>query len=421
MIEDWPRVGFRRAIVDLAALRRNAATLQSRLPGVTLMAVLKSNAYGHGAVACARAATAAGVQWLCVADLQEAAELRAAGVRAPILAWLHGDHADWAWAIKHRVDVGSSSLAQLEAVAESCRALASMGDAGGAFTAMVQVKLDTGLNRNGVPPYAWGDVFARAAQLERAGVLRIRGVFSHLANTSPADDAAATTRFGAGLAAARAAGLRPELVHLAASAAALTGQGSDADLGFGLGAGPGAGLAPDADLGVAAEAGLRVNAVRLGLTLYGLSPLAGVTAADLGLSPVMRLESDVLAVHRAAPGSGVSYDYTHYTSAETKLALVGLGYADGVPRHASNTAVVQIRQQLFPVVGRVAMDQFVVDVGDATVQPGDPVVLFGDPARGEPPIEALAAAADTISYELLTRIGQRVQHTYVDAETDGTA
>ncbi|KRC49921.1 alanine racemase [Leifsonia sp. Root227] len=379
--ETEERADFREAVIDLGALVANVAHLREVVGTEHVMAVVKANAYGHGAVECARAALAGGADWLGVADLTEAMQLRDAGIEAPLLAWLHDPDADFAPAIAAGVDIGVSSIAQLDAVAAARRALVERGVLHG--QAFVQLKLETGLSRNGISEPQWDAAFARARELEHAGDIVVRGVFSHVSNASPEDDRAAVAVYTRGLDRAAAAGLRPELRHLAASAAALT--------------------IPDA----------RFNLVRLGITIYGLSPLAGRSSADLGLRPVMTLRGSVAAVRRVPAGTGVSYDYTYRTSGDTTLALVPLGYAEGIPRHASNTAPVAIAGGTFRVCGRIAMDQFVVDVDDHPVHVGDEVVLFGDPATGVPSADDWAEAAGTINYEIVTRIGARVRRRYV--------
>lgn len=372
---------FREAVIDLDALSANVAHLRDVVGTEHVMAVVKANAYGHGAVPCARAALAGGADWLGVADLTEAMQLRDAGIDAPLLAWLHDPEADFAPAIAAGVDIGVSSVAQLDAVAAARRAVVERGDLHG--QAFVQLKLETGLSRNGISEPQWDAAFARARDLEHAGDIVVRGVFSHVSNASPEDDRAAVAVFTRGLERAAAAGLKPELRHLAASAAALT--------------------IPEA----------RFDMVRLGIAVYGLSPLAGRSSADLGLRPVMTLRGSVAAVRRVPAGTGVSYDYTYRTSGDTTLALVPLGYAEGIPRHASNRAPVSIAGGTFRVCGRIAMDQFVVDVDDQDVQVGDDVVLFGDPAAGVPSADDWAEAAGTINYEIVTRIGARVRRRYL--------
>ncbi|WP_404439339.1 alanine racemase [Microbacterium aerolatum] len=338
-----------------------------RLTGVEVIAVVKANAYGHGAAASAVAALSGGATRLGVADINEALDLRRQGITAPIISWLHQPDERFDAVAAERIEVGISSFDQLEAAG----AVAG-GDVG------VHLKLETGLSRNGIAPGDWGRVFAEAARLERIGRIRIVGLFSHLSNASPADDRAALARFEEGTKAAASAGIRPEIRHIAATAAAI-------DL-------------PET----------RLDAVRIGIGLYGLSPFDDRSSAELGLRPAMTLRGAVAAVRRVPAGSGVSYGYDHRTNRDTTLALVPLGYADGIPRQASGRGPVVINGQRFTVAGRVAMDQFVVDVGDAHVAVGDEVVLFGDPTLGVPSATEWANAAGTINYEIVTRVGNRV-------------
>jgi alanine racemase len=341
--------------------------------------VVKADGYGHGAVPAARAALAGGADWLGVATVEEALELREAGVDAPILAWLHDPDESFDEAVAARVSIGVSRLEQLRAVAEAA------GRAG--RQASVQFKLDTGLSRNGLPRAEWREAFTLAAELERAGRVQVVGVFTHLSNATLQDDVDCLDLFDEGVALARLVGLSPELVHAAASAAALRH--------------------PDA----------RYNAVRIGLAVYGLSPTQDAAQArELGLRPAMTLRGCVAHVKRVPAGTAVSYDYTYRTERETTLALVPFGYGDGIPRAASNRGSVWIGGGVHPIAGRIAMDQFVVDVGDAEVAVGDPVVLFGDGAVGFPTAEDWAEASDTINWEIVTRIGGRTVRRYAGGE-----
>jgi alanine racemase len=374
---------FREAVIDLGAVQANVEHLRRLIGTRHTMAVVKANGYGHGAVQVARAALAGGADWLGVADIDEALGLRAAGIDAPLLAWLHGPTPDFAAAIAADVDLGLSSALQVRQAADAASTLGR--------TANVQVKLETGLNRNGVDEADWAEVLALAAAFERVGRLRVRGVFSHLANTSPADDAAAISSFERGLAAAATAGLTVDLAHLASTAAALR--------------------RPEA----------RYSMVRLGIGIYGQSPFADADSAALGLTPAMTLRARVAGVRTVPAGAGVSYDYLWRAAADTTLVLVPLGYADGVPRQAG-AARVAINGVQYPVVGRIAMDQFLVDVGSARVAVGDAVVLFGDAATGVPTAAEWGAAAGTINYDIVTRVGVRVPRRYVPAapaETTG--
>jgi alanine racemase len=367
---------MREARIDLGAIRSNVATLRSAVAPAALMVVVKAEGYGHGAIEAAKAAVDAGTDWLGVVDLAEALALREAGITIPILAWLHGEDADFTAAVAANIDVGVSSLGQLE------RAAATGG------LAQIQIKVDTGLSRNGVEERESAALFERAAEHERAGRVRVRGLWSHLANAGEAEDLEQVRRFTLFVDGARDAGLTPELRHLAATAGALRVPASRYDL------------------------------VRIGVGVYGLSPFEDASSAELGLRPAMELSAEIVSVKRVPAGAGVSYGYAYRTAAETTLALVPLGYADGIPRHASSSvgrpgAPVSINGKTYRVCGRVAMDQFVVDVGDDEVRVGDRAILFGDPTTGVPSADDWADAADTINYEIVTRIGPRVTRVFV--------
>jgi alanine racemase len=366
---------MREAVIDLGAITRNVETLREAVGDTRCMVVVKADGYGHGAIESARAALAGGAEWLGVVDLAEALALRAAGIDAPVLTWLHDPEADFDEAVAASIDIGVSYLGQLE------RAAAASG------RAVVQLKVDTGLGRNGAPEAHWDEFFAAAARLERAGRITVRGVWSHLANAGAEHDAVQIASFESALAAARAAGLDPELAHIAATGGALRVPAARFDL------------------------------VRLGVSAYGLSPFDDQDAAALGLTPAMELAASVVSAKRVPAGTGVSYGHDYVTTEETTLALVPLGYGDGIPRHASGRGPVAIGGVRYRIAGRVAMDQFIVDVGDAPVQVGDRAVLFGDPATGVPSADDWATAADTINYEIVTRIARRVPRRYLPGPT----
>ncbi|WP_417561626.1 alanine racemase [Microbacterium sp.] len=359
---------LREALIDTDAIASNVRQLR-QLIGTEIMAVVKADAYGHGAVRSAAAAVRGGAARLGVTDVDEALQLRRGGIDAPILAWLHAPDTPFDEAAAYGIELGISSMDQLQRAAAAASADRPV---------RVHLKIETGLGRNGIAPEDAGRVFAEAARLERIGRLDVAGLFSHVSNTSPADDRAALALFREGEAAAFAAGLRPRVRHIAATAAAI-------DL-------------PD----------LRLDCVRLGIGIYGLSPFADRTSSDLGLRPAMTLRAAVTAVRRVPAGQGVSYGYTYRAERETTLALVPIGYADGIPRQASNAGPVTIGGRRFRVAGRVAMDQFIIDVGDAPVAVGDEAIVFGDPTLGAPAVEEWADAASTINYEIVSRIGSRV-------------
>ncbi|MFE9838170.1 alanine racemase [Streptomyces sp. NPDC005551] len=368
-----------RAEIDLAALRANVRSLRAHAPGAALMAVVKSDAYGHGAVPCARAALEAGATWLGTATPEEALALRAAGLTGRVMCWLWTPGGPWRQAVEADLDVSVSGMWALREVVGAAR------DAG--VAARVQLKADTGLGRNGCQPADWPELVAQALLAERAGHVRITGLWSHFAcadepgHPSIADQLG---RFREMVAYAEEQGVRPEVRHIANSPATLTLPESHFDL------------------------------VRTGIALYGISPSPEVgTPEDFGLRPVMTLSASLALVKHAPGGHGVSYGHHYVTPGGTTLGLVPVGYADGIPRHASGTGPVLVGGKWRTVAGRIAMDQFVVDLGGDEPPAGAEAVLFGPGDRGEPTAEDWAQAAGTIAYEIVTRIGTRVPRVYV--------
>ncbi|MCX5397470.1 alanine racemase [Streptomyces sp. NBC_00102] len=368
-----------RAEIDLAALRANVRELRARAGGAQLMAVVKSDAYGHGAVPCARAALEAGATWLGTATPQEALALRAAGLDSRIMCWLWTPGGPWREAIEADVDVSVSGLWALREV------VAAAAEAG--RTARIHLKADTGLGRNGCQPADWPELVAEARTAEETGAVRVSGLWSHFACADepghPSINAQLTV-FREMVAYAEKAGVEPEVRHIANSPATLTVPESHFDL------------------------------VRTGIAMYGISPSPELgTPADFGLRPVMTLSASVALVKQVPAGHGISYGHHYTTRDETTLALVPLGYADGIPRHASGRGPVLVAGKVRPIAGRVAMDQFVVDLEGDLTEPGADAVLFGPGDRGEPTAEDWAVAADTIAYEIVTRIGTRVPRVHV--------
>jgi len=375
-----------RAEIDLAALRANVRTLRALAPGAALMAVVKSEAYGHGAVPCARAAVEAGAGWLGTATPEEALALRAAGLPGRIMCWLWTPGGPWRAAVEADIDVSVSGMWALQEATAAARAAG--------IPARVQLKADTGLGRNGCQPGEdWAELVAAALRAESEGLLRVTGLWSHFACADePGHPSIAhqLTRFREMLEYAEQQGVSPEVRHIANSPATLTLPESHFDL------------------------------VRTGIALYGISPSPEVgTPADFGLRPVMTLAASVALVKRVPGGHGVSYGHHYITPGETTLALVPVGYADGIPRHASGTGPVLVDGKWRTVAGRVAMDQFVVDLGGDEPAAGTEAVLFGPGDRGEPTAEDWAQAAGTIAYEIVTRIGTRVPRVYVNEEQSG--
>jgi alanine racemase len=362
------------AVVDLAAIAHNTEVLARRATGA-LMAVVKADGFGHGMVEVATTTLAHGATWLGVTSLAEARQLRAAGITAPVLSWMHLPDDDFGPSILADVDLSVSSTRHLAGIA------ACADRVGG--VANVHLKADTGLSRNGSPADEWPELVMAARRLELTGMVRVRGVWSHLASADRPEHpsvAAQLSRYEEALDLARAAGLDPIVRHVANSAAIVAVPESHYDL------------------------------VRAGIGLYGVEPIRD---RDHGLRPAMTLRGRAIMVKRVAGGTGVSYEHEYVTDRDTTLALVPLGFADGVPRLLSNRGEVAVNGVRCPVAGRVAMDQFVADVGDTPVQIGDEVVLFGTGEHGEPTALEWADWAQTNAHEILTGIGGRVPRRYL--------
>jgi alanine racemase len=363
-------------VVDLDAIAANTAVLRERVAR-PLMAVVKADGYGHGLVPTARAVLAGGADALGVAVLEEALALRAAGVTAPLLAWLHGPGEDYAAALAADVEVSVNAEWALAELVDAARATGR--------TARVHLFADTGLSREGATPAAWPGLVAAAARAQADGEIAVVGLWSHMAYADAPTHPTIGRQvqvFEEAVGLARRAGLTDARRHLANSAATVALPETWYDM------------------------------VRPGIALYGLDPLGGDPALH-GLRPAMTVQARVALTKRVPAGAGVSYGHTYSPQAETTLALVPVGYADGVPRAAGNRAPVLAAGAQRTIAGRVCMDQFVLDVGDEPVAPGDPVVLWGPGEHGEPTAQQWADAVDTIHYELVTRVGGRFRRRHV--------
>ncbi|MFC4563138.1 alanine racemase [Nocardiopsis mangrovi] len=366
------------ARIDLGAISENTELLRRTAPGAQVMGVVKADGYGHGMLPAARALLAGGATWLGTAFIDEALQLRAAGVDTPVVAWILPPGAPLASAIAAGIDLGVSTPELVDAIGLAARETGR--------PARVHLKADTGLNRGGVTAAQWPDTVAAAARAEADGLLRVTGLFSHFACSDEPGHASIGMQISAfheALEIADKAGLRPEVRHLANSAAALTLPETHFDL------------------------------IRPGIAGYGITPIPALTGT--GLRPAMTLSARIALVKRVPEGSGVSYGHRYTTDRSTRLALVPVGYGDGVPRAATNTAEVLAAGRRRRIAGTVCMDQFMLDIGEDPAAAGDDAVLFGPGDRGEPTAQDWADALGTIPYEIVTRVGPRVPRTYTGA------
>ncbi|MQA93508.1 MAG: alanine racemase [Streptosporangiales bacterium] len=368
------------ARVDLAAVRANVATLGEHAPGAQVLAAVKADGYGHGMVQVARAALQGGATWLGCAYVEEALALRAAGIGARVLAWIVPPGQPLTAALRAGVDLAVGARWLVDDIAAAAR------EAG--RPARVHLKADTGLSRGGATPAEWAPLVDAALAAQAEGLIDVVGVMSHLARADEPGDpsiAAQIGHFRDAVELAEKAGVRPEVRHLCNSAGTLSLPEAHFDL------------------------------VRPGISVYGLSPFAPTELARpeaYGLRPAMTLSAQVAMVKRVPEGSGVSYGHRYVTGRESTLALIPVGYGDGIPRAATNTADVLLAGRRRRIAGTVCMDQFVLDVGDDDVRAGDRAVLFGPGDHGEPTAQDWAAALGTISWEIVTRVGARVPRVY---------
>jgi alanine racemase len=368
------------AVVDLGAIAHNVRVLREHAGGAQVMAVVKADGYGHGATQVARTALAAGAAELGVATVDEALALRADGITAPVLAWLHPPGIDFGPALAADVQIAVSSLRQLEELLDAVRRTGR--------TATVTVKVDTGLNRNGVALADYPSMLTALRQAVADDAVRLRGLMSHMVYAdqpgNPINDVQAQ-RFTDMVAQARNQGVQFEVVHLSNSSATM----SRPDLAFDM--------------------------VRPGIAVYGLSPVPN--RGDMGLIPAMTVKCAVALVKSIRAGEGVSYAHTWIAERDTTVALMPIGYADGVFRSLGGRLDVLINGRRRPGVGRICMDQFMVDLGPGHVDvaEGDEAILFGPGTRGEPTAQEWADLLGTIHYEVVTSPRGRITRTYREA------
>ena len=368
--------------VDLSAISDNIRALKSLSKARFFMAVVKGNAYGHGLVEVARTAVGSGADWLGTAQLREAIELRKAGITAPILSWLYlasQSSADIVEAVRNNVDVSIGSVPQLEVLAGAARQLGR--------PAVVHLELDSGLSRGGARKEDWAGFVARAREAELDGTLRVRGIWTHLAwadvPAHPAN-AAAVAGYEHAVEEAEAAGLTPELRHVSSSANILDRPEHHFDM------------------------------VRAGLAIYGLAPADHLHPADFGLRPALSVTAPLVMVKKVPAGTGISYEHQAITHEPRYLGLIPLGYADGVPKGISGRPLVTVGGRRVPVIGKVCMDQFMVDLGPDPlgIAVGDTAVLFGDPAAGAASADDWGAAIGSHGDEIINRIAPRLPRSY---------
>jgi len=356
------------ARIDVDRLASNISLLKSTSK-TGLMAVVKADAYGHGLLGVGLSAEKAGADWLGVALLEEAIKLRTHGVRIPILAWLVTPGSDFKSAVDHDIDVAVSSIAAFKEIAQLPN------------KPRIHIELDTGMTRGGFLD-EWQEFL-----LQDFSTVNVVGVFSHFARADEPGEKQneeQLIRFNAMVADLEKIGINPSIKHLSNSAATLKNPSAHFDL------------------------------VRAGISLYGLSPDVSTLgrSEQLALKPVMQLRAKLHLVKNVPAGSAVGYGATAITKAQTKLGVVAMGYADGIPRIAQGSGVF-INGKKAPIIGRVSMDQFVVDLGtDSAAVSGDWVIIFGDGSHGEYTADDWGAASLSINYEIVTRIGPRVPRIY---------
>jgi alanine racemase len=347
------------------AIGKNIAIARARTRS-RIMAVVKADGYGHGAFTVARAAVAAGAEWLGTTDLAEAARLRAAGLTVPILTWLNPSGVDVEAAATDRIDVAVGSVNELDALLKQTSPTALR----------IHLHMDTGMARGGCPVHEWDALIADALLGQRRGKVRVVGLMGHLPLADQADPEAnvpAVSRMRQARRAVIAAGLDVPLTHLAATSGTLTDPASH----FGM--------------------------VRVGAGLVGIDP-----SETTELHGAARLTAPVVHSATVKAGTPVGYGGTYVTDTSTNLSVLPLGYADGIPRELSPGASVAIHGRRYPVVGRVSMDQIVIDTGADYVPPGTTATMFGPRDGVTPTIRDWARWAGTIPHAIVTGIGPRV-------------
>jgi alanine racemase len=366
------------AEINLSAITQNFKSIKSRTTA-DVLAVVKADAYGHGLIPVSKALEEAGADWFGTALLEEAINLRKAGILKPIISWLTPLGEDFKSAIDLDIDLGIPSIDLLD---EVIKAASLTGK-----TARIHLEIDTGMSRGGVLS-EWDQLIKSVLVGVNLKQLKVIGIWSHFARADEPDELMNQEQlslFEEKVNQAKAAGIDAQFIHIANSAALFTNKST------------------------------HKNIIRSGIALFGLSPDVKTIgdSSSLGLKPAMKLKAKLNLVKEVKAGSSVGYGGTAVLKSDTKLGVVALGYADGIPRNTNNLAGVFVDKKRAPIIGRVSMDQFVVDLGvTSTAKTGDEVIVFGDGSSGEYTVDEWAKAANTINYEIITRIGPRVPRIY---------
>jgi alanine racemase len=366
------------AEINLSAIKQNFKLIKSRTTA-DVLAVVKADAYGHGLIPVSKALEEAGADWFGTALLEEAINLRKAGILKPIISWLTPLGEDFKSAIDLDIDLGIPSIDLLNEVIKAATLTGK--------TARIHLEIDTGMSRGGVLS-EWDQLIKSVLAGVNLKQLKVIGIWSHFARADEPDELMNQEQlslFEEKVNQAKAAGVGAQFVHIANSAALFTNKSA------------------------------HKNIIRSGIALFGLSPDVKTIgdSSSLGLKPAMKLKAKLNLVKEVKTGSSVGYGGTAVLGSDTKLGVVALGYADGIPRNTNNLAGVFVAKKRAPIIGRVSMDQFVVDLGiSSTAKTGDEVIVFGDGSGGEYTVDEWAKAANTINYEIITRIGPRVPRIY---------
>jgi alanine racemase len=366
------------AEINLSAITQNFKSIKSRTTA-DVLAVVKADAYGHGLIPVSKALEEAGANWFGTALLEEAINLRKAGILKPIISWLTPLGEDFKSAIDLDIDLGIPSIDLLD---EVIKAASLTGK-----TARIHLEIDTGMSRGGVLS-EWDQLIKSVLVGVNLKQLKVIGIWSHFARADEPDELMNQEQlslFEEKVNQAKDAGIDAQFIHIANSAALFTNKST------------------------------HKNIIRSGIALFGLSPDIKTIgdSSSLGLKPAMKLKAKLNLVKEVKAGSSVGYGGTAVLKSDTKLGVVALGYADGIPRSTNNLAGVFVDKKRAPIIGRVSMDQFVVDLGiTSTAKTGDEVIVFGDGSSGEYTVDEWAKAANTINYEIITRIGPRVPRIY---------